>query len=150
MKIRDTRGRAAPVAWTWREAGPAPWAFAAIVIMLGLSALLNWRTMERTQRAHAQIAAALAAGGVTPPPPPNDRRWWYWTLAPNAFFLALGAFVCLRGAAVYTVARRRGRGQCGHCAYDLRDITPEPDGCRLCPECNAAWADGPWSPKPRR
>jgi hypothetical protein len=30
-------------------------------------------------------------------------------------------------------------GRCGGCAYRLDEILPEPDGCRVCPECGAAW-----------
>jgi hypothetical protein len=30
-------------------------------------------------------------------------------------------------------------GRCGGCAYSLEAIPPEPDGCRICPECGAAW-----------
>ncbi len=29
--------------------------------------------------------------------------------------------------------------RCGGCAYRLDEIMPEPDGCRVCPECGAAW-----------
>ena len=28
---------------------------------------------------------------------------------------------------------------CPSCAYDLASISPQPDGCRVCPECGAAW-----------
>ncbi len=30
-------------------------------------------------------------------------------------------------------------GLCPSCAYKLDDITPEPDGCIICPECGGAW-----------
>lgn len=30
-------------------------------------------------------------------------------------------------------------GICASCGYGLRDIPPEPDGCRVCPECGGAW-----------
>jgi hypothetical protein len=39
-----------------------------------------------------------------------------------------------RLARYYTAA-----GYCASCAYDLKSIAPEPDGCQLCPECGAAW-----------
>jgi len=28
---------------------------------------------------------------------------------------------------------------CPSCGYSLRDVTPEADGCTVCPECGAAW-----------
>jgi len=30
-------------------------------------------------------------------------------------------------------------GLCAACAYPIRDLTPEPDACTICPECGAAW-----------
>lgn len=30
-------------------------------------------------------------------------------------------------------------GRCPFCAYSLRDVTVEEDGCRVCPECGGAW-----------
>ncbi|MEM1071826.1 MAG: hypothetical protein AAGB48_03840 [Planctomycetota bacterium] len=29
--------------------------------------------------------------------------------------------------------------KCMSCGYGLRDLSPEPDGCIVCPECGAAW-----------
>jgi hypothetical protein len=33
----------------------------------------------------------------------------------------------------------RSLGFCASCGYDLRSLTPAPDGCTVCPECGAAW-----------
>lgn len=30
-------------------------------------------------------------------------------------------------------------GRCAGCGYALHDLPTEPDGCIVCPECNAAW-----------
>lgn len=30
-------------------------------------------------------------------------------------------------------------GRCAACGYGLASATVEPDGCRVCPECSAAW-----------
>jgi hypothetical protein len=30
-------------------------------------------------------------------------------------------------------------GHCAACGYPLLEIEPEADGCRVCPECGAAW-----------
>jgi hypothetical protein len=32
-------------------------------------------------------------------------------------------------------------GRCGVCAYELKGLEPESDGCVVCPECGAAWRD---------
>ncbi|MEX2219226.1 MAG: hypothetical protein WD749_10765 [Phycisphaerales bacterium] len=48
------------------------------------------------------------------------------------------------------IAFRRGRlravlrrclseGLCPACGYSLRGVPDQPDGCRVCPECGAAW-----------
>lgn len=49
------------------------------------------------------------------------RGWWWRDLAP-------------RYRDMLTLNRR-----CAGCALDLSSIEPEPDGCTVCPECNAAW-----------
>lgn len=38
------------------------------------------------------------------------------------------------------------QGQCAACAYRLDGLTPEADGCVVCPECNAAWKHNRISP----
>lgn len=38
--------------------------------------------------------------------------------------------------------RRLPHSQCAACAFHLDDLTPEPDGCTVCPECGAAWKLG--------
>lgn len=30
-------------------------------------------------------------------------------------------------------------GRCGACGFELDGLTPEDDGCVVCPECGAAW-----------
>jgi hypothetical protein len=30
-------------------------------------------------------------------------------------------------------------GFCPSCAYHLRSLAPDPDGCTVCPECGAGW-----------
>lgn len=37
---------------------------------------------------------------------------------------------------------------CPCCAYDLRALPEEPDGCRVCPECGAAWSLRQRPPEP--
>jgi hypothetical protein len=47
----------------------------------------------------------------------------------------LGRFASSKEIAWSFLAHRR----CPSCAYDLSAISPESDGCRVCPECGAAW-----------
>ncbi len=50
--------------------------------------------------------------------------------------LLVAYFVCIRGAFARVI------GACGRCAasgYDFMDLTPEADGCTVCPECGGAW-----------
>lgn len=67
-----------------------------------------------------------------------------WTLVPVMLVLGLiegGIFVLLlrrmhaRRAARLIV----GSGRCGSCNYTLQGLVAESDGCRVCPECGAAW-----------
>lgn len=30
-------------------------------------------------------------------------------------------------------------GRCINCGYDISGMSPDPDGCTVCPECGAAW-----------
>lgn len=39
------------------------------------------------------------------------------------------------------------RGLCAGCRYSIAAISPDPDGCTVCPECGAAWKlPGPLPP----
>jgi len=60
--------------------------------------------------------------------------------------LAVSGIECawLLGVVRRLHARRLARayamtGHCGSCAYALDGLKPESDGCRVCPECGAAW-----------
>jgi len=58
----------------------------------------------------------------------------------QALFASLAAYFGLLGRyeAVY-VDKRAETGDCGACGYGLAEIPAEPDGCKVCPECGAAW-----------
>lgn len=70
-------------------------------------------------------------------------------VGPGAATLALGAsfivavYVSRFFAADADPQELRGGlvriGRCGVCAYDVRGLAPEADGCVVCPECGAAW-----------
>ncbi|MEM9167145.1 MAG: cytochrome C oxidase subunit IV family protein [Planctomycetota bacterium] len=50
----------------------------------------------------------------------GDKRWWK-DMAPRYRDML--------------ILNRR----CASCAFDLSNLLPQPDGCTVCPECNAAW-----------
>jgi hypothetical protein len=62
-------------------------------------------------------------------------------------FFAIGAVVALIGLThrlpradrETVVEALLSERRCASCVYDLSTISPEPDGCRVCPECGAAW-----------
>ncbi len=61
----------------------------------------------------------------------------------GAFILALGLAVQPLIGPMAIRSHKRGflrEGHCPACGYGLAEIEPEADGCRVCPECGAAWA----------
>lgn len=40
--------------------------------------------------------------------------------------------------------------RCASCAYSLKELAPEQDGCTVCPECGAAWRLRPIEPAMKR
>ncbi len=67
------------------------------------------------------------------------------SIAPLLFllmaFVASGGWL-FRAARTFpdrAAARLLDRGRCPTCMYDLSALTPERDGCTVCPECGAAW-----------
>jgi hypothetical protein len=55
--------------------------------------------------------------------------------------LAAGGVVwAIRRAKTASAMALLRRQRCAACSYDLRDTRAEHDGCRVCPECSAAWA----------
>lgn len=63
------------------------------------------------------IIAAIAIDRVL-----STRPWWYGPAAIQAHYRAMLARSC-----------------CPVCTYSLDGVSPERDGCRVCPECAAAW-----------
>ncbi len=47
-----------------------------------------------------------------------------------------------RRAAGALAKRTVQQGRCASCGYDIGLLTPEADGCVVCPECGGAWARG--------
>jgi hypothetical protein len=53
---------------------------------------------------------------------------------PLTFHFAIRRIAADRIASAYAAA-----GYCASCGFNLNATPAEPDGCRLCPECAAAW-----------
>ena len=71
----------------------------------------------------------------------------------RGWVIPLGAALGIIGPIVmFTVLRRLmlprlvrayvNDGFCGSCGFTVRDLKPEDDGCRVCPECGCAWRLG--------
>ena len=68
-----------------------------------------------------------------------------------AAWIALGTFIGMillfslneRWITARRIAGLLKIGHCGCCLYSLEGLLPAKDGCRVCPECGAAWRLGP-------
>ncbi len=127
---------------------------------------LGWRMMglgSKTPDEHVRreqpmtqaydVAVAIAGGIVglfvwkyaVTPVLPGGGFWW----GTFAYVVFVPAFATAAWVLVLPEIRRRrfGRiseiyldaGRCAGCGYELKDLTPEGDGCVVCPECHAAW-----------
>jgi hypothetical protein len=72
---------------------------------------------------------------------PADLDLWFALLTPlilfcTALWTAIMMHTCWCWAARHGARRA---AICAACGYDLHGLTPEPDGCTVCPECGAAW-----------
>jgi hypothetical protein len=68
--------------------------------------------------------------------------WWAMILAaiPLGAIPAILTIFLVRRTAVDRIAHSYiAADYCASCGYDLKSIGPEEDGCRICPECGAAW-----------
>lgn len=69
--------------------------------------------------------------------------WWGKVLAavPMGLLPSMVTIALVRRIAAARIARGYTRaGYCAGCAYDLAATPAAADGCRVCPECGAAWA----------
>ncbi len=85
---------------------------------------------------------------LVPAVAPVGLTFWlrapWWVLIPATLLIgtipALVTVWLTRRIAADRIARLYLRaGYCASCAYDLQGTLREPDGCRYCPECGAAW-----------
>ncbi|MEO1278049.1 MAG: hypothetical protein AAFV77_03740 [Planctomycetota bacterium] len=119
----DDRGHAyefqASTVQTWpdraKRKNGVPLALGSVAVVAALAVFL---VLEGRVPGWLQIALALASTG----PPFIVSAWW------------------LERQDIRTSTRLgRQRGLCLACGYCITQIEPEADGCRVCPECGAAW-----------
>ncbi|MEO0482380.1 MAG: hypothetical protein AAF138_02030 [Planctomycetota bacterium] len=124
---RDAQGRrkvmAAPI-WRWEVAvATLPFVFVGLAILSGRVPGLS---LSMPVRVPFQIAVTLL--GV---------------FGLQALFASLAAyFGLLRRYEAVFVEKRAEAGDCGACGYSLAEIPVQSDGCKVCPECGAAWKAG--------
>lgn len=144
--IRDDRGRTRPPRWSPADAA--------------LDASLT-TDQRRNEARHARLIATdrIARSRwlvlVLWVPAAGLCVWGYslgWRVSHEADFFTLGVlsiagtthamlrFIARpRLRAMRTAAQRLVPLRCAVCGYALEGLNIEPDGCRVCPECGAAW-----------
>lgn len=146
ISARDERGRVVQLRlggrvwlkapWSWHR---AHWQFwACIALFLTLTGLTFWA--QRVLFDHLAAASLVASVG---PPSRFDILIvllsilfpWGTMLAMTSVLHLVFQRVCVPGLA----QRRVDEGACPSCAYQLRGLAPDADGCTPCPECGAAW-----------
>lgn len=88
----------------------------------------------------AVVSLLLFVQAVWPPTGP-------WTQLASRFWLAAFWLVAMFVFPRRLPARRSDElrrqllsmERCASCGYRLREVEPEADGCRVCPECGGAW-----------
>lgn len=80
------------------------------------------------------VVPAIVSGSSWP--------WWARALVmvPGALLPVVFGAVLARRISTERIAEAYLRaGLCASCGYELGTVEPEEDGCRVCPECGAAW-----------
>lgn len=106
-----------------------------------------WRIDEdamMSRRAGVWIALSVLYGGSVALLPFVPGGLWIVLalISPVGLLLVFGVVPLLyrfASRAVPPAGIRLAYHRCGSCNYDLAGLEPEPDGCRVCPECGAAW-----------
>ena len=62
--------------------------------------------------------------------------WLVFSLVPWTLWLVI---VIIKSQAIATLCAFLHRAVCPSCEYPLVQLTPESDGCSICPECGGAW-----------
>jgi len=123
----------------WKRAIETPAAMVVGTIVISLMVaipggllFLVWKCASALARAaglSGLMGIPIAIGGIM-----CLAAFWPWTFGK-----------WLRKAGVRsTVVRHASSGFCAACGYGLGEVEAEPDGCRVCPECGAAWNVDAW------
>lgn len=94
------------------------WGLLALPLMLAAALAPSWLTFGASLPWWASILCAIPIGAL-----------------PAIIVIALTRRVAAQRLARFTARA----GYCGSCAFDLVHAQEDVDGCRVCPECGAAW-----------
>jgi hypothetical protein len=138
IRMRDHRGRRVPVrrighGKLWALLAHSGVTAASAVVGLGAVGFVAW------------YAYRLGISGGEPGPGPlgifDMGGAWVAAIIVAAVMLWVPLLLAiLRSSMLHELAATKLLvHQCGACAYDLSGTAPDSDGCRVCPECGAAW-----------
>ncbi len=116
--------------------GSIPWLLfvvPAILLVLGIL-ILAVLLLARALYVRPAILAIGVAGSLY-------VLWWVYRLTLRKWRL--------RQRAGRVVAQWLKTGRCASCGYSLQVIAVEQDGCKVCPECGAAWNLARWAARAR-
>jgi hypothetical protein len=132
-RVKDHRGRYCTVSWRWGEALRALGAGKRLGLAVWLIAcvLMLWFSFQAFR-----LSGTLPQGARSHP----LRVMWPPALV-SLLGLASWVQTLLQTAPAIAEDRLR-KNRCPSCEYTLAGLSPDPDGCRTCPECGAAWRTG--------
>lgn len=72
---------------------------------------------------------------------PIATPWAAYAIGGGVVLIAVAPFGLRTRRRVFVLHRAGwlSMGLCASCGYDIAEIEPEQDGCRVCPECEGAW-----------
>jgi predicted Zn-ribbon and HTH transcriptional regulator len=136
--IADDRGQAVPL-----------WSPAAGIdddpVQRGIAARVTQITGNENIRIGAVVGALAVLCGVFLVAVLGMNQWaWWLTLAVGLILAMLWQSRTVQQRVAPSIRLTLlSEARCASCAYDLRGLQIEDDGCTLCPECQAAWRISP-------
>ncbi|MGD1914638.1 MAG: hypothetical protein ACFCBV_00405 [Phycisphaerales bacterium] len=136
--IKDDRGRTHPMPrWVYRGSYPGPWH--DIYPMTPPT----WRRFQSFGYFVLLPFALLVFGGaiLLPSGPYKDIARMLADAYPYYMFpwIVIYIYLHVRQFRPWLKNHKLATGRCRACDYDLANLSPEADGCTVCPECSAAW-----------
>jgi hypothetical protein len=135
-RVRDARGRVVELRASGRAVvdSAAWWQRVLIIGLLPMASMIFWWFPLRW--ALERVLARGAAEGIMVVLALSATAW-------GLLGMAMLVWVMLPWNANRRVAAWRVRlSHCGACAYPLKGLESESDGCVVCPECGGAWRTG--------